>query len=164
MPREGPTAGLTSVVRSVGGTGISGSQCAIVVGGGYVGRTVATHLSDEYDVTFVSRNQQAAERTARDGVTAHHVEDVDANTLGEVDAEDASLAVVASAEDGVNFLVAQLLRTRFGVENVVIRVDDREKLDSFDDLDVETVCVPDLLVEEVSDRLESVADDVTETR
>jgi Trk K+ transport system NAD-binding subunit len=164
MPREGPTAGLTSVVRSVGGTGISGSRCALVVGGGYVGRTVATHLSDEYDVTFVSRNRQVVERTARDDVDAHHAEEIDANTLNEADAEDASLAVVASADDGVNFLVAQLLRTRFGVENVVFRVDDREKLDSFEDLDVETVCVPDLLVEEVSERLESVVDDVAGTR
>ena len=164
MPREGPTARLTSAVRSVGNVGTAESQSALVVGGGYVGRTVASHLSDEYDVTFVSRNRQVAERTEPDGVSAHHVDEIDANALREVDAGDASLAVVASVEDGVNFLVAQLLRTRFDVEHVVIRIDDHEKLDSFDDLDVETVCVPNLLVEEVSDRLESVADDATGTR
>ncbi|WP_137283693.1 NAD-binding protein [Halorussus salinisoli] len=162
MPREGPTAGITSVVESVSGIGISGSQHALVVGGGHVGRTVASHLSDDYDVTFVSRNRQVVERTTRGGVTTHHVEEIDANALAEANAVEASLAVAASADDGINFLASQLLRTTFGVENVVIRVDDRENLDSFDDLDVETVCVPELLVAEMSTRLESVADDVAE--
>lgn len=159
MLREGPTAGITSVVEAVRGNGGPRRQRALVVGGGHVGRTVASHLSDEYDVTFLSRNRQAVERTERDGTAARHVEEIAANTLGEADAEDASLAVVASPDDGVNLLVAQLLRTRFEVENVVVRVADPEKLDSFDDLDVETVCVPDLLVAEVSARTESVADD-----
>lgn len=163
MLRQGPTAGLTSAIRSVSGTGRSGDQSALVVGGGHIGRTVASHLNDEYNVTFVSRNQQVVQRSARGGVTAYHVKKIDANTLREVDAEDASLAVVASPDDGATLLITQLLRARFDVENVVIRVDNRENLDSFDDLDVETVCVPDLLVDEVSAHLESVADDVIET-
>lgn len=164
MPREGPTTRLTSVVDSASRIGSLRGESALVVGGGYVGRTVATHLSEEYDVTFVSRNRQVVERTTRDGISAHHVEEMDATELSKTDPEDASLAVVASADDGVNFLVAQLLRTRFGVENVIIRVDDGEKLDSFDDHAVEAVCVPDLLVEEVSARLESIADDGTGPR
>jgi len=163
MPREGPTAGLTSVVRSAAGTGSSESESALVVGGGHVGRTVASHLGGDYDVVFVSRNRKAVERSTPASVTTHYAEKIDANTLGEANAEDASLAVVASSDDGVNLLVSQLLRATFAVENVVIRVDDRENVDSFDDLDVETVCVPDLLIAEVSARLESVADDVAET-
>lgn len=162
MPRKGPTAGITSVARSVVGAGSSGSQRALVLGGGHVGRTVATHLSGDYDVAFVSRNRQMVERTTRDGVTAHHADELDAKALAEAGAEGISFAVVASASDAVNLLVAQLLRTRFGVENVVIRVDDSEKLDSFDNLDVETVCVPDLLVAEVSQRLETAASNIEE--
>jgi Trk K+ transport system NAD-binding subunit len=163
MRREGPTAGLTSVVRSVAGGGSSGNEYALVVGGGHVGRTVASHLGDDYDVVFVSQNRQVVERSTRGDITAHYAEEIDANTLAKVNAEDASLAVVASPDDGVNFLVSQLLRTTFDVENVVIRIDNRENADSFDDLDVETVCIPDLLVEEVAARLESAADDVAET-
>lgn len=163
MPPKGPTAGITSAVRSVAGRGSFENEYALVVGGGHVGRTVASHLGDDYDVAFVSRNRKVVERSTHGGVTAHHAEEIDANTLREANAADASLAVVASPEDGTNFLVSQLLRTTFAVENVVIRIDDRENADSFDDLDVETVCVPDLLVDEVSARLESVVDDVAET-
>lgn len=159
MPREGPIAGLTSVVRAAGDTGTSQRRDVLVVGGGHVGWTIALHFSDDYDVTFVGRNWHAVERTASDGISAHHAEEIDAKTLDEAGATDASLAIVATADDGVNLLAAQLLRTQFGVENVVIRVDDREKLESFDALDVETVCVPDLLVDEVSARLESIVDD-----
>lgn len=164
MPIEGSTAKLRSIVGSASDSETPRNQYALVVGGGHVGRTVASHLGEQYDVAFVSRNKQAAERTTPDGVTAYHVDEIDGNTLSEADAEDASLAVVASSDDGVNLLTAQLLRTRFDVESVVLRVNDREKHDSLADLDVETVCVPDLLAEEVSARLESVADEVTEPR
>lgn len=162
MSRKGPATGLTSIVKSVSNGKYPQNRPVLVVGGGHAGRTVASHLSDEYQVTFVSRNQQAVEAIARDGVTAHHVEEIDGSTLNRVDAEDAALAVVASTEDGVNLLVAQLLRARFGVENVIIQVNDREKLDSFTDLDVEVVCIPDLLINEVSARLESAVDDLAE--
>lgn len=160
MSREGSTAGLTSAIRSAAGNATGQRKRALVVGGGHVGRTVAAHLNDDYDVALVSRNEEVVARTTRGGVTAHHVEEIDAKTLDEVGAGEVSVAVAAAEDDGRNFLVAQLLRTRFDVGHVVIRVDDREKLDSFDDLDVETVCVPDLLVEEVSDRLETAANHI----
>ncbi|WP_128477562.1 NAD(P)-binding protein [Halorussus pelagicus] len=160
MSRERPTAGIASAV-GFGGNARGGNR-ALVAGGGHIGRTVASHLSDDYDVAFVSRNRRAVERTERDGIDSRHVEEMDAAALGEIGVENVSVAIVASPDEAVNFLVAQLLRTRFGVENVVLRVDDCEKMDSFDDLDVEAVCIPDLLVEELAARLESFADDVAE--
>lgn len=159
MSRNGPTARLTSVI----GSGTDTGRRALVVGGGHIGRTVASDISDTYDVTFLSRAMQVIERAERDGVVAHHVDKIESSTLDEVDARNASLAIVASEDDGTNLLVAQLLRTRFDVETVVIRVNDRDKLDSVDELDVETVCVPDLLVGEVAERLESVANNTTDT-
>lgn len=160
MSRQGPTAGIAAAVGF--GERAGRGNRTLVVGGGHIGRTVASYLSDDHDVAFVSRNRRAVERTEREGIVSYYVEEMDAAALGETGAENASVAVVASPDEAVNFLVAQLLRTRFGVENVVLRVDDREKLDSFDDLDVEAVCIPDLLAEELAARLEPFADDVAE--
>lgn len=156
MPLPRPSTGLTP---SRSGTD---QRSALVVCGGHVGRSLAVSLVDDYDVTFVSTRPEVVDRADRDGLAAHHVETVDANSLERVGAGDASLAVAASGDDGTNLLAARLFSAKFGVEDVVLRVNDPERVDSFDDLDVTTVCVPDLLTAEVSTRLEAAADELAE--
>ncbi|WP_115862424.1 NAD-binding protein [Halorussus litoreus] len=162
MVRNGSAAGIISVVGSATGPSFGRRERALVVGGGHVGRAVASHLNETYDAAFLGRHRGVVERTAREGVAAHHAEEIDARALDDADATDASLVVVAVEDAATTLLVVQLLRTRFDVPRVVIRVDDGEKVDSFDGLDVETVLVPDLVVDEVAERLEPIADEVAD--
>jgi Trk K+ transport system NAD-binding subunit len=159
MSRRRTAAGLTSVLGSDAESASGERGRAVVVGGGHVGRSVASHLNDDHDVSFLSRRAEVVERTAHNDVSATHVEEFDAAALDAAGAGDAAVAVIAAQNDGRNLLVAQLLRTRFDVPHVVSRVNDRDKLDSFDALGVETVPVADLLVDEVTNRLETGAND-----
>jgi len=159
MSGDGPTAGLTSAVESGTATGASGPPRALVVGGGHVGRLLAERLAADYEVTFAATTPDALERADASDVTARYIPEISASTLERVGAGEASIAIVASRADGSNLLAAQLLRTRFGIGDVVMLVNDPDRVDSLETLDVEAVCVSDLLATGVSDRLQRLADE-----
>lgn len=160
IPRQ--AAGLTLSRVGLRGNGATVHQSALVVGGGHVGRSLAAALRDDYRVTFASRRPEVVERAERDGLDTHLLDGVDPRSLARAGADDAAMAVVATDDDGANLLAAQLLCTRFDVDDVVVRVNDAGKRDSFDGLAATTVCVPDLLAAEVTDRLEAAADELSE--
>lgn len=132
----------------------------LIVGGNYVGTTLASYLADDYEVAFVSRSPEAVERATRDDVAAYHVDSIDAQAFREADADRASVAIAASEEDSINLLAAQLLRTKFDVEHLVARVNHPDRVDSFRDLGVEAVCLSTAVISEVSEQLESVVDEL----
>jgi len=158
MSSNGRSAGVTSGVGSET-VGETGPRRALVVGGGHVGRLLAERLAADYEVTFVATAPEAVERARDSNVTARHVHEISAGALERVGAVEASIAIVASRADGSNLLAAQLLRTRFGVDDVVMLVNDPDRVDSLGTLDVEVVCVSDLLATGVSDRLQRLADE-----
>jgi len=157
MSRDGPVAGVTSIGESGTAAGGTDPRRALVVGGGHVGRLLADRLAADYDVTFVATAPEAAERA---GVSdARYVREITAGTLERIGADEAAVAIVASRADGSNLLAAQLLRTRFGVEDVVMLVNDPDRADSLGTLDVEVICVSDLLATGVSDHLQRLANE-----
>lgn len=131
----------------------------LVVGGNYLGTTLASNLAEEYEVTFLSREPGPVERAARDDVTAHHVDSVDAQAFQRAGADRASVAIAVAEQDSVNLLAAQLLRTTFDVEYVVVRVNHPDRVDSFEDLGVEPVCLSTSVFEAVSERLETAVEE-----
>ncbi|WP_135805673.1 NAD(P)-binding protein [Halorussus marinus] len=153
MSRNGPTAGLMSAVGSGTAAGSARRRRALVVGGGHVGRLLAERLATDYEVTFLATAPEAAQRADESTVTARHVEEISAETLDRIGAGEASLAVVASRTDGSNLLAAQLLRTRFGVDRILMLVNDPDRVDSLETLDVDAVCASDLVASGVNDRL-----------
>lgn len=127
---------------------------SLVLGGGYVGATLANHLGRAADaVVFLDAHPRAVEYAEQRGVSAHVADVTSARELDRHADEDADLAVVASESDSTNLLVAQLLRVRFDVERVVVRINDPRNLDSFETLDVETVCASSVLAERFGETL-----------
>lgn len=115
----------------------AGDECVYVVGGGQVGYAIATRLAgDDRDVHVVDRS---CPDDPPDGVTAVEVSALDGEALAAAEADRATAVVVAGRDDAENLLVAQLARTRFGVDRLVAVVNDPRRLPAFEPLDAELV-------------------------
>jgi NhaP-type Na+/H+ or K+/H+ antiporter len=113
---------------------------AIIVGGGKVGRDLATRLEARgEDVVIIEDDEEIVETARNEGFTVHIGDGADSDVLQAAGAENASTVVATTGDDDVNLLVAQLAVTTFDTEQVVSRVNQPENEDAFKDLDVETI-------------------------
>ncbi|WP_435079905.1 cation:proton antiporter domain-containing protein [Halococcus sp. AFM35] len=113
---------------------------AIIVGGGKVGRNLATRLEDRgEDVVIVEDDEEMVETARNEGFSVHIGDGTDSDVLQAAGAENASTIVATTGDDDVNLLVAQLAVTTFDTEQVVSRVNQPENEDAFKDLDIETI-------------------------
>ncbi len=112
----------------------------IIVGGGRVGRALATRLEDRGEfVVLVERDIHLVETARAEGFTVRHGDGTDVETLTASGIEDAKIVVAATGDDDHNLLVCQLARSKFGVERVYSRVNDPANVDAFDTLDVTAI-------------------------
>ncbi|WP_442928616.1 cation:proton antiporter domain-containing protein [Natronomonas sp.] len=112
----------------------------IIVGGGRVGRSLATRLEDRGEfVVIVEHDAERVEQTREAGFTVHHGDGTEADVLRTVGIEDAKSVAATTADDDRNLLVCQLARSKFGVENVYARVNDPSNVAAFDTLDVTAI-------------------------
>lgn len=112
----------------------------IVVGGGRVGRALADRLMDRGENVVILDDDPSTVETAREaGYTAYEGDATEADLLREAGIDRAKIVVAATGDDNANLLVAQLARSKFGVERVLARVNRPENLDAFEALDVEVV-------------------------
>jgi NhaP-type Na+/H+ or K+/H+ antiporter len=112
----------------------------IIVGGGRVGRALATRLERRGEfVVVVDRDDGAIAETREAGFTVHAGDGTDPSVLRAAGADDAKIVVAATSTDDVNLLISQLARTTFGVERVFARVNDPENVPAFDTLDVQAI-------------------------
>jgi trk system potassium uptake protein TrkA len=99
---------------------------AVVIGCGRVGSAVAKGLAgDGWDVTVVDESEDALTRLGpawRGGFVVGHGMDV--TVLERAGVPDAQAAVVATDGDNTNIVIAQVLRQRYGVATVVVRILD----------------------------------------
>lgn len=115
---------------------------SIIVGGGRVGRALATRLEKRGEnVALVESDTETIDRLRRDGFTAIKGDGTDSETLREAGIERAKIVVATTADDDTNLLVAQLAQTKFTVETVVARVNTPDNLDAFDALDIRAIDV-----------------------
>ncbi|WP_207586608.1 cation:proton antiporter [Halomontanus rarus] len=115
---------------------------SIIVGGGRVGRALATRLEKRGEnVVLVDDDSEIVDHLRRDGFTAVEGDGTDTETLEEAGIENGKVVVATTADDDTNLLVSQLARTKFDVETVVARVNTPGNIDAFDALDVRAIDV-----------------------
>ena len=112
----------------------------IIVGGGRVGRALATRLERRGEfVVIVDRDDDAIEATREAGFTVHEGDGTDPSVLKAAGAAEAKILVAATSTDDANLLISQLARTTFGIDRVFARVNDPGNVAAFDTLDVQAI-------------------------
>ncbi|MFC5971162.1 NAD(P)-binding protein [Halomarina salina] len=125
-----------------------------VVGGGRVGRALADRLrSDGNWASLVDDTPDVVTESMAAGIPVVEGDPMDSDVLERAGLADADAVVAATTSDGSNLLIAQLARARFGVETVVVRVNDPDHVETFRPLDYETVCTTSNVEDGIASRL-----------
>jgi NhaP-type Na+/H+ or K+/H+ antiporter len=112
----------------------------IIVGGGSVGRELATRLEDRGEnVVIVEHNQERLEQVRDAGFAAHAGDGTDTEVLKSAGAANAKIIVAATGDDDANLLVSQLSQSKFSPERVIARTNNPENVDAFEELGVRTI-------------------------
>jgi len=112
----------------------------IIVGGGRVGRSLATQLENEGEFVAIIDNDEEQCRLAREaGFTVFEGDGTDRDVLIEAGVENAKAVIAATESDDVSLLVCQTVNTRFDVGSVLARVNDPENVDAFESLGVTAI-------------------------
>ena len=115
---------------------------ALVIGCGRVGSSVARGLAaDGWVVTVVDENEDALGRLGADwrgGFVVGHGMDV--TVLERARVADAEAAVVATDGDNTNIVIGQVLRQRYEVGTVVVRILDPARAKLYTDRGMSIVC------------------------
>ena len=115
---------------------------AVVIGCGRVGSAVAKGLAaDGWDVTVVDEAEDALSRLGpawRGGFVVGHGMDVTVLERAGVPAAEA--AVVATDGDNTNIVIGQVLKQRYGVATVVVRILDPARAKLYADRGMSIVC------------------------
>ncbi|MFB6106683.1 MAG: cation:proton antiporter [Halobacteriaceae archaeon] len=112
----------------------------LIIGGGKVGRALATRLEDRGEnVVIVEQDEAVVERARNEGFTVHIGDGTDTDELRSAGGENAKIVVAATGDDDVNLLVAQLAKSKFDVETVIARANNPDNVDAFEDLGVRTI-------------------------
>ena len=114
----------------------------VVIGCGRVGSAVALQLQSEgWQVTAVDEKEAALGRLgstwAGEFVIGHGM---DIDVLRKAGIEDADAAVVATDGDNTNIVIGQVVRKRYGIECVVVRLLDPARADFYAARGMRTVC------------------------
>lgn len=118
-----------------------------ITGGGQVGSALARRLNGEYEVSFVDDDPQAVARAEDAGVAASDGDATEVPVLQTAGIEPETTVVVAGDCDSENLLVAQLVRTKFGVRDVVVLMNDTRNGVAFADREIGLVSAADVLAD-----------------
>jgi NhaP-type Na+/H+ or K+/H+ antiporter len=112
----------------------------IIVGGGKVGRSLATRLEDRGEnVVIIERDEQVVERNRNEGFSVTLGDGTDTEVLRSAGAENAKTVVAATGDDDANLLVAQLVSSKFDVDRIIARANNPDNVEAFEDLGVRTI-------------------------
>jgi trk system potassium uptake protein TrkA len=124
---------------------------AVVIGCGRVGSAVAKGLAaDGWEVTVVDENEDALGRLGpgwRGGFVVGHGMDV--TVLERAGLPDADAAVVATDGDNTNIVIGQVLKKRYGLDTVVVRLLDPARAKLFGDRGMSIVCPTQTAISEL---------------
>lgn len=130
----------------------SADASLLVVSDSYVGPLLASNIDAEGTHLVTDTDRVAAQTSDSVRTTVGDV--AAAETLDAV--TDAPVAVVALQRDQQTLLVAQLLRTQFEVDAIVILLNDPERREAFDHVATSIVCVSTCLSTELSNTFEQM--------
>jgi trk system potassium uptake protein TrkA len=123
----------------------------LVIGCGRVGSAVAKSLlADGWDVTAVDETEDALLRLGPDwrgGFVLGH--GMDTSVLEEADAAEADAAVISTTGDNTNLVIAQVLRRRYEIGTVVVRVLDPARAAFYAERGLHTICPTQTAISEL---------------
>lgn len=126
-----------------------------IVGGGHVGRALATRLTERGDdVRVIERDEgrrALIETTGADPVVG---DGTDVETLAAADTGSVDVFVAATGDDDTNLLASQLALSRFDVGRVVAQVNRDGNAEPFEDLGIYPVPVSDATAREMDNYIE----------
>ncbi|MFC7229289.1 NAD-binding protein [Salinirubellus salinus] len=126
----------------------------VVLGGGRLGASIARRLrAAGHAVTLVDERQDATDLPGVCGDPS------DRRVLARAGLSERSTVVVATRRDRRNLLVAQLVRTRFAVREVLVLVNTPDRRDLVAETGHEPVCVTSVVSEAVTERLDGLSTD-----
>jgi trk system potassium uptake protein TrkA len=131
---------------------------AVIVGCGRVGSAVAKQLAGEgWDVTCVDEDESALARLGawRGGFVPGHGMDVD--VLERAGVTEADAAVVATNGDNTNIVVGQVLKARWEIPCVVVRILDPARAEFFAQRGMHTVCPTRTAIRDIAEELRAGA-------
>jgi trk system potassium uptake protein len=115
---------------------------AIVIGSGRVGSATAKKLQAEgWDVTVIDEKDEALNRLGANwsgGFVVGH--GMDSEILRRAGISDADAVVVATNGDNTNLVIGQVVKKRYGIECVVVRILDPARDEFYAARGMHTVC------------------------
>ncbi|WP_280535889.1 cation:proton antiporter [Halopenitus sp. POP-27] len=148
-------AGLARQIGDV--LGVSPMR-TIIIGGGRVGRALATRLEQrgEY-VIIIETDDDEIEQARSEGFTVYEGDGSDTETLRGAGIEGAKRVITVTRDDDVNLLACQLAITKFGVESVYSQVNEPDNVDAFESIGVTGIDSPTATAVAIDDEIERPA-------
>ena len=114
----------------------------IIIGSGRVGSSIAKLLQSEgLDVTVIDEKEEALSRLGANwpgGFVVGH--GMDTEILHKAGVDDADAVVVATNGDNTNIVIGQVVKKRYGIDCVVVRVLDPARAEFYAQRGMQTVC------------------------
>ncbi|CCQ36176.1 Kef-type transport system [Natronomonas moolapensis 8.8.11] len=130
----------------------------IIIGGGRVGRALATRLENRGEfVVLVESDADEIEAARSEGFTVYEGDGTDTQALRRAGIEDAKRFITATRDDDINLLACQLAITTFGIEAVYSQVNEPENVDAFRSIGVTAVDSPTATAVAIDDEIERPA-------
>ena len=130
----------------------------IIIGGGRVGRALATRLENrgEY-VVVVEDEDERVEQARSAGFTVHKGDGSEAETLRRAGIGETKRFIAATRDDDINLLACQLAITKFGVGSVYARVNEPQNVDAFESIGATAIDSPTATAVAIDDEIERPA-------
>ena len=131
----------------------------VVIGCGRVGSRIARDFQDDgWDVTVVDEQEEALTRLGSSwagGFVVGH--GMDSTILRRAGVDEADAVVVATNGDNTNLVIGQVVKKRYGIETVVVRVLDPARAEFYAARGMETVCPTQTAISELAQRVRKAA-------
>jgi trk system potassium uptake protein len=125
----------------------------IVIGSGRVGSSIAKLLQSEgWNVTVIDGKEEALGRLGANwsgGFVLGH--GMDTEVLARAGIADADAVVVSTNGDNTNLVIGQVVKKRYGVDCVVVRVLDPARADFYARRGMHTVCPTQTAISALAD-------------
>jgi trk system potassium uptake protein TrkA len=125
----------------------------IVIGSGRVGSSIAKQLQSEgWNVTVIDGKEEALGRLGANwsgGFVLGH--GMDTEVLARAGIGDADAVVVSTNGDNTNLVIGQVVKKRYGVECVVVRVLDPARAEFYARRGMHTVCPTQTAISALAD-------------
>jgi trk system potassium uptake protein TrkA len=133
-------------------------ETLVVVGGDHVGTVLTEQLDARGEpVMFLDEDTASVERALDGGLTAIQVDFTDRQAFDDAGINDVTTAFVAAGSDSQNLLTAQKLAVRFGIDRIVVRMNDPRNHLAFEDRGFETVSATNALAAALAEAADPTA-------